>query len=735
MTDRKFPVSFPLPYGFGMPALPEIDRPPRLLLVDDDPGILGSLRELLHPHGFELVTASNGEDATRQITEQRFDLVLLDHGLPDMSGLDVMDFIKRENIEVSVIVISGDTEIDTAIGALERGAFNFLRKPFPPESLLKTINNALQKRTLEKRNRQIGWQLEYSEKLYRNLIDNSPDIICTFDQAGRFTFVNDRVQQTLGYRPNELLGKHYSLLVHEDDLGRAHYLFNDRRTEARAQRNIELRLRGRHNIADERIFDLTLMTVSFNSTGMYIPDTLGNEREYSGAYVIARDVSDRKRAEELISYQTHHDILTDLPNRLLFKEQLSLAIIQARRKETLLAIMMLNLDRFKLVNDTLGHVKGDELLQQVAYRLRQCLCEEDMPARLGGDEFGLILPCLTNREEASAKAGKILASLNQPFVLDGFDVHISASIGIAIYPEDGESSNDLIRHADIAMYQIKAQGKDGVGFYDDSMQDLSHETITLEKKLRKALENGELEMYYQPQTEISTGKILGVEALMRWNHPERGVVSAGEFLPIAEECGLMLPLSDWMLGAVSRDILACQAAGCPPIRFDVNVSPQSLEHRDFCEKLNTTLDRYRISPERIGIEITENICIRNPQNAIEQLNKLSHLGINVAIDDFGTGYSSLAYLHRFPIGTIKLDQMFVREIQSAEGHFPVVLAIISIARGLGLRLVAEGVETEIQSRYLEQAGCQVMQGYLLHRPMPRGKLIELLLLQATSQSN
>ena len=277
-------------------------------------------------------------------------------------------------------------------------------------------------------------------------------------------------------------------------------------------------------------------------------------------------------------------------------------------------------------------------------------------------------------------------------MLDGYEIHISASIGIALYPDDGESGKDLIRHADIAMYQVKAQGKDGLGFYDNSMKDLSHATIELEKQLRKALENNELEMYYQPQVEVASGKIVGAEALMRWNHPERGLISAGEFLPMAEECGLMLSLSDWMLGAVCRDLIFVQNAECPPIRIDINVSPQSLDHGDFFQKLQETLLHYGIQTESLGIEITENICIRNPQYAIEQLQKLSQLGINVAIDDFGTGYSSLAYLHRFPVNTIKIDQMFVREIQSEEGHFPVALAIISIARGLGLDLIAEGVE-------------------------------------------
>jgi EAL domain-containing protein (putative c-di-GMP-specific phosphodiesterase class I) len=276
------------------------------------------------------------------------------------------------------------------------------------------------------------------------------------------------------------------------------------------------------------------------------------------------------------------------------------------------------------------------------------------------------------------------------------------------------------------MYQVKAQGKNGHSFYHEAMLDMSHQKIQLEQALRKALEQNELEMYYQPQVDARTGCITGVEGLMRWHHPERGLLSAGSFLPFAEENGLMLPLSDWMLGALCRDLVAWNAAGGDGLRLSLNLSPQYLDRGDFFEKMRGALARYGISPAQIEVEITENICIRNPQYAIEQLNKLCQLGVSVAIDDFGTGYSSLAYLHRFPIHTIKVDQSFVKEIHDDDGHYPVILAIISIARGLGLHLVAEGVETEAQARYLQANGCTTMQGYLYFRPMSLAAFIDVL---------
>jgi diguanylate cyclase (GGDEF)-like protein/PAS domain S-box-containing protein len=706
------------------------DNRPRLLLVDDEPRLLSSLYELLRDRDYHLVTATCGSEALAQLTKLKFDLILLDLRLPDMSGHEIMDYINAREIDGDVIVMSGDVGIEAAIGALKRGAYDYLRKPYSREELLKTVENALQKRRLAIDNERIASKLENSEKMYRYLVDSSPDIIYTLNHEGKFTFVNDRVQQLLGFTREELIGRHYSVLVHDEDQERARYAFNERRVDERASRNVELRLKCNTGTGAgggiERTFNNTLMTISLNAIGMHVPDHEVRTREFFGTYGVARDITDRKRAEEVISYQAYHDILTDLPNRMLFKDRLGLAVIQAKRKLTELAVMFVDLDRFKLVNDTLGHVKGDELLQQVALRLKDCLRRGDTLARQGGDEFTIVLPELRDREDAKSIADKFLESLHRPFDLDGHEVHISASIGIAIYPGDGETIDELLRHADIAMYQVKALGKNGHSFYHNSMLDVSHQKIALEQALRKALEHNELEMYYQPQVDVATGRIIGAEGLMRWNHPQRGLLSAGEFLPFAEENGLMLPISDWMLGALCRDLLQWNAAGGEAIRLSLNLSPQYLDRGDFFEKMRGALTRYGISPAQIEVEITENICIRNPQYAIEQLNKLCQLGVSVAIDDFGTGYSSLAYLHRFPIHTIKIDQSFVKEIHDENGHYPVILAIISIARGLGLHLVAEGVETEIQERYLEANGCTTMQGYLYHRPISLTSFIDVL---------
>jgi diguanylate cyclase (GGDEF)-like protein/PAS domain S-box-containing protein len=699
---------------------------PRLLLVDDEPRLLSSLHALLQDRGYELVTAATGSEALAHLSHLQFDLVLLDLRLPDIGGHEIMDFINARGIGADVIVMSGEVGIDAAIGALKRGAYDYLRKPYSREELLKTVDNALRQRRLEISNERMANQLENSEKMYRYLVDSSPDIIYTLNHEGRFTFINDRAYQLLGYRREELIGQHYSILVHDEDLERARYVFNERRVDERASRNVELRLKCHAGAGPERTFNNTLMTISLNAIGMHVPDQEVRKLEFFGTYGVARDITDRKRAEEVISYQAYHDILTDLPNRILFKDRLGLAVIQAKRKQTELAVMFIDLDRFKLVNDTLGHVKGDELLQQVAARLKECLRRGDTLARQGGDEFTIVLPELRERDDARTVADQFLECLHLPFDLDGHQVHISASIGIAIYPAHGESIDELLRHADIAMYQVKGQGKNGHAFYDPSMQDVSHQKIALEQSLRRALEHNELEMYYQPQIDAVSGRIVGAEALMRWNHPTRGVVAPGEFLPFAEETGLMLPISDWMIVALCRDMLQWSGLCSNQVKLSLNLSPQYLDRGEFFDKMRGALARYGIAPSQIEVEITENICIRNPQHAIEQLNKLGQLGVSVAIDDFGTGYSSLAYLHRFPVHTIKIDQSFVKEIHDEHGHYPVILAIISIARGLGLNLVAEGVETDAQARYLRSNGCLTMQGYLYYRPMPLGRFVEVL---------
>lgn len=696
----------------------------RILIVDDSAAILASLRAMLNRPDYEVFVAGSGLEAVGLLAKNTFDLVILDMMLPDISGQEVMDYINQQQMTPDVIVNSGTNDIEVAIGALKRGAYAFLRKSCPRVEFINTIENAVRARRLKQDNLQIKRQLEYSERIYRHLIDNSPDIIFTLDTNGFFIFINDRVQPLLGWHKDEVLGQHYSLLVHPDDLERARYLLVRGGTGQRASRKIELRLKSRDPENDARLFSHEVMQISLPPNPGEAPTP--SSKPHWGIYGIAQDMTEHRRADALIAHQAYHDILTDLPNRTLFKDRLGLALLQARRNQEGLAVLLIDLDRFKLINESQGHDMGDELLRQTASRLQGSLRACDTLARLGDDEFTVILPELNSAVETLEIVERCLSNIRLPFTLDGQVFRVTASMGVAMYPPHGQNAHDLLKSADIAMYHQKSNGRDGYAFFDDTMLGTTTRNILLERDLHQALDHGELEMYYQPQVDVRTQCITGAEALMRWNHPQRGLLGAGDFLPYAEENGLIIPMTDWMLEAICQDLQAWNKTATTMLRMSFNLSPQYLDRGDFFIKLRDTLARYNLSPAQFEVEVTENICIRNPLGAIGQLNQLCELGVSIAIDDFGTGYSSLSYLHRFPIHTLKIDRAFVMEIVDEATPLPVVLAIISIAKGLNLHLVAEGVETDVQKRYLAQAGCQTIQGYHYFRPMQQEKLLALL---------
>ncbi|MCB5191851.1 EAL domain-containing protein [Methylobacillus arboreus] len=698
---------------------------PNVLIVDDNERLAQSLQQLLQMHGYNAEVCSSGKDALQLVADIKFDLMLLDLSMPDMNGFDVLTELATHPAHLPVIVISGTKTLNAAIEAMRLGAYDFIRKPYQPEELLHTIENAIEKSRLESQNRNIHARLEESENLYRYLVNSSPDIIYTLDDNGCFTFINHRVETLLGYRRESLIGKHYTEIIYSDDFDRASYAFNERRTGNRATRNIELRLKCKDKDSELRHFEINFITVVLNATGTY-DNALELGTPFSGTYGVARDISDRKKVEEVITRQAYHDTLTGLPNRALFKDRLNVALNHAKRNKQQLAIMFLDLDRFKWVNDTLGHFYGDELLKHVAQRLSGCLRAQDTLARMGGDEFTLLLHDLQNSDDASHVAAKIVDELKRPFLLDEREIFISSSIGIALYPDHGDSIETLVKSADIAMYHVKWRGKNGYQYYEASMNAMFHKKLSMENELRRAIEKKQIILHYQPQVDVETRQIIGLEALARWHHPELGTISPTEFIPLAEETGLIFPLSDMLLGEACQQMQSWDQEGLLSFRLAINISPQLVEEENFVTKTLSHIEGLHLKPEFFEIEITENLLVRDLENTIAKLKALGKHGIKIALDDFGTCYSSLSYLRQFPIHNIKIDKSFVGDINTHNESVPIITAISGIAKGFKLDLIAEGVETLQQMKTLHRMGCNKMQGYLFSKPLPAQSITKLL---------
>ncbi|MGZ4990879.1 MAG: putative bifunctional diguanylate cyclase/phosphodiesterase [Methylobacter sp.] len=422
-------------------------------------------------------------------------------------------------------------------------------------------------------------------------------------------------------------------------------------------------------------------------------------------------------AKDQLDHLVHHDALTDLPNRILLNDRLAQSIALASRQGEQLAVMFMDLDRFKYINDSLGHGIGDKLLLSVAQRMMSCVRHSDTISRQGGDEFVVVLHSIERAEDAAFSAQKILGALALPHSIDQHDLHISVSIGISIYPDDGRDAETLIKNADTAMYYAKESGRNNYKFFEQDMNTLAVERQTVEANLRRALERQEFVLYYQPKVNLHNGAIVGVEALIRWQHPELGLLLPKQFVPIAEDCGLILPVGRWVLREACLQARIWQQAGLPPITIAVNTSALEFRDKTFLENIRAILKEACLEPRYLQIELTESVLMRDAESAYSVLHELADLGVKLAIDDFGTGYSSLSYLRRFPIDTLKIDQSFVNQMTSNPEDATIVSAVISMGTSLKKQVIAEGVETPEQSAFLHAQHCDEGQGYYFGRPM------------------
>ncbi len=432
----------------------------------------------------------------------------------------------------------------------------------------------------------------------------------------------------------------------------------------------------------------------------------------------------RRVAEQTLRHQAYHDVLTGLPNRWLLRDRMEQALAYVRKKDLQMGVLFLDLDRFKNLNDTLGHLAGDHLLRAVADRLKKVLSPWDTIARLGGDDFVLLLPDIREKSELEARTRELLALFETPFELSGKNIYLDVSIGIASYPDNGEDSDTLLKNAEATMYYAKTQGGRNYQFCNSDIQTAAVERFTIENELREAIKNAELTLHYQPQFSLTDDGITGVEVLVRWEHPQRGMTPPDKFIPVAEETGLIIPLGEWVLEKAVDDIARMREAGIVLPRVAVNLSARQLYHHDTQDTLRRLMATGNLAADVLEVEITESGIMQNPELAAENLINMKNIGVGVAIDDFGTGYSSLAYLKRFPIDVLKIDRAFVRDITLNSDDASIVKAILALAKALNLRVIAEGLETQPQYDYLKELGCDEGQGYMYARPMPFEDLLE-----------
>jgi diguanylate cyclase (GGDEF)-like protein/PAS domain S-box-containing protein len=557
--------------------------------------------------------------------------------------------------------------------------------------------------------------LRESEGRYRTLVEHAPDAIVVVDvDKNTFVDANENAARLLGVSRETLLRMGLSETSPPTQPG-------GRSSPEAAAEQIEKALAG-----EAPVFEWTYRSTAHEDIAceVRLVRLPGAGRLVRGSIT---DITERKQSEERVRHMAHHDALTGLPNRTLFQDRVSQAIAQAHRSRSQVATLFVDLDRFKDINDSLGHATGDRLLRLAGGRLQACLREGDTVARLGGDEFVISLPAVADSNDAMLVAGKILEALREPFVVDGRELHVSGSIGISLYPADGQDTEGLMRAADTAMYHAKERGRDNYQFFMPALNEAAQRRLAIASRLHQALPLHEFVLHYQPVVQLDTGHVFSAEALVRWRQPDGGLLLPGEFIKIAEETGVIAPLGEWVLREAVAQLARWQKAGRPDLRIAVNLSPRQLRRPGFPDLVARVLSEAGLTADALQMEITEGMLVLQSQENLAMLEELARLGVRLAVDDFGTRYSSLAYLQRFPIHALKIDQSFVGGLGQDTNDAAIVTAMIAMAHSLRLAVIAEGVETAEQAAFLKAKGCEAAQGYFFGKPVPAEALTEVLL--------
>jgi len=684
-----------------------------VLIVDDDPVFALLASETLEQAGFRAPVAGSVSSALASFAQEAPDLVLLDVELPGASGFDLCAQLRETpgGVDVPIIMVTGHNDTESIATAFKVGANDFMNKPVLWPTLPHRVSFMLRARDNMR-------ALKASEHRNRALLQAMPDSIYIVDRDGRILehIAGDEKADGDSFfgkslpSGERLVGKRLESVMPEE-IARAAQRSMDAAATTPELTTHEFEVGGGE---ERRAFEARLRP---QADGTFL--------------VIIRDATERRRAEARIEYLAYYDTLTGLPNRQLFTREAGRLLTDMNPSRSPVALLYLDLDRFKRVNDNLGHSVGDALLKSVARRLEQSLRASDsrvspgdrskrLPvriARLGGDEFVILLTDIADEAQAKSVANRLQQSLGEPFECEGHRFVITPSIGIALYPKDGADIEDLLVKADMAMYQAKDQGRNGHAFYGESMAIRSLSRLELESDLRRAFEADDFLLLYQPKMDLATGMVVGVEALLRWHHAERGWISPEEFIPVAEESGIIVPLGDWVIRETCKQLKAWSSAGLGHLSIAVNVSVQQFAKEDFVDSVLRTMWQFGIKPHLLEFEITESLLMRNVDETTQALKRLSAAGLTLSIDDFGTGYSSLGYLQQFTVDALKIDRSFVKDLHRGGDAAAICAAIIAMARELKLKVIAEGVETAAQLEFLRTHRCDFAQGYLISKPI------------------
>jgi diguanylate cyclase (GGDEF)-like protein/PAS domain S-box-containing protein len=655
---------------------------------------------------FVTESASTLAEGLRRIREGGIDAILVDLMLPDCQGMAGFDRLFEAARHTPILTLCDIDDEDDAKEAVRRGAQGWLSKGYFDNYLVpQALRNIIERMKVEE-----GlYVLQQRAEITLNSIG---DAVISTDMRGRVDYLNVAAEVITGWSRDEARGRPIAEVLDIIDNVTGRPIVNP--VEFVLQRDLALGLTGE------------VVLVSRHGGRVPIEDSAAPIHDWDGqlvgAVMVFRDISDTVALTSKMRHQAHHDFLTNLPNRVLLNDRITQAISLAKRNATYPVLLFLDLDKFKHINDSLGHAVGDRLLQGVSARLLNCVRTSDTVSRHGGDEFVILLADERRPEDAMLAAEKILHALSLPFLIDEQELHTSTSIGISSFPLDGTDATALIKNADTAMYHAKERGRNNYQFFRHDMNTRAVERQLVESNLRRALERHEFTLHYQPKVDLESDRITGVEALLRWDHPEWGLVPPERFISIAEECGLIVPIGRWVLHEACTQAVRWRRAGIPEVSIAVNVSALEFRHRDFFDHLLTVLDATGADPSCLQLELTESVLMRDVAASAGLLARFKAMGVQIAVDDFGTGYSSLSYLNQFPIDVLKIDRSFVKAIDAGSSNGAIVSAVIGMGKNLHQRVIAEGVEDEGQLAFLKTHQCNEGQGYLFSRPVDAAQM-------------